>query len=100
MPFGLIFMSEVLPTLIVGGGGLVALGMILKFMSHRRGTLSSDQVERLIATMENLPASIDSLHQAVEDLRNDTISQGEDVRELSGRIEFAERMLVEAKEKN
>ena len=100
MPFGLIFMSEVLPNLIVGGGVLIGLSMVLRFMGHRRGTLSPDQMERLIATMENLPGSIDSLHQAVEDLRHDSAAQGEDVRELSGRIDFAERMLVEAKEKN
>ncbi len=89
MPYGIVFMTEVLPTLIWTAGGLAALWLGSNvFLKYRRGT-SGDELARIAESLE-------LLHQSVEDVRDELREQMGEVRELSGRIEFAERILAKA----
>jgi len=91
VPYGLIFMSEVLPTLILTAGGVLALWIGTNtWLRLRRGP---HPVE-----LERISESLELLHHTVEDMRDEMREQLGDVRELSGRIEFAERMLTKARD--
>lgn len=91
MPYGIVFMTEVLPTLIWTAGGLAALWLGSNvFLKYRRNP-PGDELGRIAESLE-------LLHQSIEDIRDEMREQMSDVRELSGRIEFAERILAKAPE--
>ncbi len=91
MPYGIIFMSEVLPTLILTAGGIAALWIgTSTFLRLKR----NDSPGELIKISE----SLELLHESMDDVRDAIHSQNTDMRELSGRIEFTERMLTKARE--
>ena len=91
LPYSLIFMSEVLPTLILTAGGVLALWIGTNaWLRLRKGP---HPVE-----LERMAESLELLHHTVEDMRDEMREQLGDVRELSGRIEFAERMLTKARD--
>jgi hypothetical protein len=91
MPYGIVFMTEVLPTLIWTAGGLAALWLGTNtFLKYRRNP-SGDELGRIAESLE-------LLHHSVEDIRDEMRDQMSEVRELSGRIEFAERILAKGPE--
>lgn len=93
MPYGIIFMSEVLPTLILTAGGVAAFWIgTSTFLKLRRSSPSND--------LGRISESLDSLHEAMDDIRDGLHSQMGEMRELSGRIEFTERMLTKARDED
>ena len=93
MPYGIIFMSEVLPTLILTAGGIAAFWIgTSTFLKLRRSPASND--------LGRISESLDSLHESMDDIRDALHSQMGEMRELSGRIEFTERMLTKARDED
>ena len=91
MPYGIVFMSEVLPSLIVTAGGVLALWIGANtWLRLKKGTGGTEQ--------ERIAEALEMLHQSVEDLREDLHGHSDGMRELSGRIDFAERLLTKARE--
>jgi len=70
---------------------LTALFMVLRYRSKARNSLSSEHVDRLMESQEQIL-------NVLEDLRDEVNAGQSDMRELSGRIEFAERLLAKTKE--
>ena len=66
-----------------------ALFMILRYKLKAKSQFSAEQVERLMESQ-------DVILQSLEDLREEVAGQQGEVRELSGRIEFAERLLAKS----
>jgi len=93
MPYGIIFMSEVLPTLILTAGGVAAFWIGTSTFLKLRRTASTHELGRI-------SESLDLLHESMDDIRDALHSQMGEVRELSGRIEFAERMLTKARDED
>ena len=91
MPYGIIFVDQVLPSLILVAGGVLAMWIA----SHTWLKLKKSSGN---ADFERIAESLEMLHNSVEDLRDELRAQMADVRELSGRVEFAERMLTKARE--
>ena len=93
MPYGIIFMSEVLPTLILTAGGVAAFWI---------GTSTFLRLRRSGPTHElaRITESLDLLHESMDDIRDALHSQMGEMRELSGRIEFTERMLTKASDED
>ena len=90
MPYGIIFMSEVLPTIIFTAGGVAALWIgTSAFLRFRRAAAPEE--------LARINESLEMLHESVEDLRDAMQDQMTHVREISGRVEFAERMLTRAR---
>jgi hypothetical protein len=50
--------------------------------------------------MDRIAESLELLHESVDDIREALHSQSEEVRELSGRIEFTERLLSKARDED
>jgi len=98
-PYGIIFMDQVLPVLITTGGILAGLWLVLRAWTANRGVLSQEQMAKLIQHSETNQETLDLIHEALEDMRTDLRMRENDVRELSGRVEFTERMLASSKEK-
>ena len=93
MPYGIVFMSEVLPTLILTAGGVAAFWIgASTFLRLRRSGPTTD--------LARISESLDLLHESMDDIRDALHSQMGEMRELSGRIEFAERMLTKARDEN
>jgi hypothetical protein len=87
MPYDIIFITTVLPTLIYAGGGVAAVWIITRaWLQHKR----SPTTEELAGISE----ALEQLLHSVDDLRDDLRAQLTDVRELSGRVEFTERLLT------
>jgi hypothetical protein len=84
-------LQEILGGMMAATTGLTALFMILRYRSKGRSALSSEHVDRLIESQEQILNTL-------EDLREEVNSGQSDVRELSGRVEFAERLLAKTKE--
>lgn len=84
-------LQEILIGTMAATTGLTALFMILRYRTKARSALSSTQVDRLMESQEQIL-------NALEDLRDDVNASQSEVRELSGRMEFAERLLTKAKE--
>ena len=76
---------------MVATTGLSALFMILRYRTKTRGELPQESVEKLLESQEQIL-------NVLEDLREDIHSGQEEVRELSGRVEFAERLLAKPKD--
>ena len=91
MPYGIIFMSEVLPTLILTAGGVAAFWIGTSTFLKLRRTAPANELGRI-------SESLDLLHESMDDIRHALHSQMGEMRELSGRIEFTERMLTKARE--
>ena len=93
MPYGIIFMSEVLPTLILTAGGVAAFWIgTSTFLRLKRSGPQNDLV-RISESLELLNDSMDDVREAIH-------SQMGEMRELSGRIEFTERMLTKARDED
>jgi len=93
MPYGIIFMSEVLPTLILTAGGVAAFWIgTSTFLRLKRSSPTSD--------LTRISESLDLLHESMDDIRDALHSQMGEMRELSGRIEFTERMLTKARDED
>ena len=75
--------------LIAAGSGLTALFMILRYKLRSKAQISDEQVDRVMESQE-------MILQALEDLREEVAGQQSEVKELSGRIEFAERLLAKS----
>ncbi len=87
MPYDIIFMTTVLPTLVFTGGGVAAVWIITRaWLQYKRGPTADD--------LAGVSEAIEQLQHTVEDLRDDLRAQLTDVRELSGRVEFTERLLT------
>jgi hypothetical protein len=93
MPYGVIFMSEVLPTLITVAGSVSALWIISRtWLQHKQGQPAQN------VDLDSLAEAMEQIQHSIDDLRDDVGAQVGDIRELSGRIEFAERLLEKPKE--
>ena len=93
MPHGIIFMSEVLPTLILTAGGVAAFWIGTSTFLRLRRSGPSNELGRITE-------SLDLLHESMDDIRDALHSQMGEMRELSGRIEFTERMLPRARDED
>ena len=82
-------LQELFGGLIAAGSGLTALFMILHYRIKSKTQISAEQVDRLMESQE-------MIMQALDDLREEVAGQQSEVRELSGRIEFAERLLAKS----
>jgi hypothetical protein len=91
MPYGIVFMSNVLPTLILTGGGLAAIWIVTHGWLKYKSRPTPEELSRIAESME-------LLGQSVEDMRDELRDQMIEVRGLSGRVEFAERLLTQARE--
>lgn len=91
MPYGIIFLNEVLPSLILVTGGVLAMWIGSRTWLKLKKPEGSADLERIAESLE-------LLHNSVEDLRDELRAQMTDVRELSGRVEFAERMLTKVRD--
>ena len=98
-PYGIIFLDQVLPVVITTGGILTGLWLVLRAWTANRGVLSQDRMAKLIQHSEANQETLELIHEALEDMRADMRARENDVRELSGRVEFAERMLANPREK-
>lgn len=89
MPYDIIFMTTVLPTLLAVGGGVSVVWIVTRaFLQYKRAPSSPEWAA--------IADSIESLHHTVEDLRDDVREQIRETRELSGRVAIAERLLTKA----
>jgi hypothetical protein len=86
----IIFMSEILPTLIVTVGGVAAFWIGARTYLRLKQTGGQNELAKI-------SESLDLLHDSLDDIRGALHSQSDEVRELSGRIEFAERLLTKAR---
>jgi hypothetical protein len=91
MPYDIIFMTTVLPSLIVTGGGVAAIWIITRAWLRYKRSPTADELAQLSESLE-------VLNHSVEDLREDIRGHMSEMRELSGRVEFAERLLTEKRE--
>ena len=89
----IIFMSEILPTLIVTAGAVAAIGIGAKTYLRLKQTSGPCELAKIAE-------SIDLLHESLDDIRAELHAQNDDFRELSGRIEFAERLLTKARDQD
>lgn len=90
---GLIFFSEVLPALIWTAGGVAAFWIGARtFVRLKRPHSPTELAE--------VPHSLELLQESVDDIRDALYAQIGEVRELSGRIEFAERLLTKARDED
>lgn len=92
-PLEYIVLTDVVPTIVVAVAAVTALGLLLRAWSQRalhRGDAAK------------IRAGLEVLHNSIEDMRADQESLALDVRDrlsdLSGRVEFAERMLAPGKD--
>ena len=88
MPYGIIFLTTVLPTVIATVGGVTAIWIITRTWLRYKRSPSGEDLSRISESLE-------ALHESVDDLRNDLRGRMNEIRELSSRIEFAERLLTE-----
>ena len=93
MPYGIIFMSEVLPTLILTAGGVAAFWIGTSTFLRLKRSGPQNELVRISESLELLNDSMDDVREAIH-------SQMGEMRELSGRIEFAERMLTKARDED
>jgi predicted phage tail protein len=81
---------EIIRWLVFIAAGSGGVTLILRTWFKARGQLAAEQVRELLD-------SVESLHEAVDDLRAQQSAfhrqMQERVGEISGRVEFAERML-------
>jgi hypothetical protein len=89
----IIFMSEILPTLILTVGGVFAFWIGTRTYLRMKQTGSPNELAKI-------SESLDLLHDSLDDIRAALHSQSDEVRELSGRIEFAERLLTKARDED
>lgn len=87
----IIFMSEILPTIIVTVGGVAAFWIGARTFLRLKQTAGPDELAKISESLE-------LLHESLDDIRAELHSQSDEVRELSGRIEFAERLLSKARD--
>ena len=84
MPYEIIFLSTVLPALIATAGGVGATWIIASAWLRNKKNVRPEDLGRIADTLE-------LLQQSVDDLR----IQANEIREISGRVEFAERLVTE-----
>jgi len=89
----IIFMSEILPTLILTAGGVAACWIGARTYLRLKQTAGPNELAKI-------SESLDLLHESLDDIRAELHSQNDEVRELSGRIEFADRLLTKARDED
>ncbi len=89
--YDIIFMTTVLPALIVTAGGVGGVWLITSAWLRNKKNVRPEELGRIADTLELLQHSVD-------DLREDLRIQVNQIREISGRVEFAERLLTEKKQ--
>lgn len=87
----IVFMSEIVPTLIMTVGGVAAFWIGAKTFLRLRQGGSQDELIKISESLE-------LLHESMDDIRAALHTQSDEVRELSGRIEFTERLLTKARD--
>ncbi len=90
MPVEIILLS-VLPALIATAGGMGATWLITSAWLRHKKNVRPEELGKIAETLEMLQHSVD-------DLRDDVRVQANEIREISGRVEFAERLLTEKKQ--
>ena len=94
-PYQIDSLMDIVATLLYILTGTGGLSLIVYSISKARGRFAPDQLKKLVETNESL------LH-AVEDLQAEQASLQREIRdrigEISGRVEFAERLLTERRE--
>ncbi len=89
----IVFMSEIVPTLIMTVGGVAAFWIGAKtFLRLKQGGTPGE--------MAKISESLELLHESMDDIRAALQLQSDEVRELSGRIEFTERLLTKARDED
>jgi hypothetical protein len=90
---GIIFFAEVLPALIWTAGGVAAFWIGARaFVRLKRSHTPTE--------LADVPHSLELLQESMDDIRDVLHAQMDEVRELSGRIEFAERLLTKARDED
>jgi hypothetical protein len=84
--------QELLAGAIAASSGLTALFMILRYKIKLKGTIPAERLERLLESQELILQNLDEIREEIG-------AQQGDMQELSGRVEFAERLLANAREK-
>ncbi len=96
-PAGFIFMTEVLPVAIIAVAAVTGLGLILRTWSRSRNALSAGEVQQLTASLESVRESQEMILSSLEGLRGELTTHAGDLREISGRVEFTERILSQGR---
>ncbi len=96
-PAGFIFMTEVLPVAIIAVAAVTGLGLILRTWSRSKDALSTGDVQQLTASLESVRESQEMILRSLEDLRGELTTHAGDLREISGRVEFTERILSQGR---
>ncbi len=91
MPTDIIFLTTVVPTLIFTAGGVGAVWIITWAWLRNKKNVPPEQLAKMLGALEELQHSVD-------DLRDDIRVQVNEIREISGRVEFAERLLTAQKD--
>ncbi len=87
MPYDIFFMTSVLPALIYTAGGVGAVAIVSRVWLRNKKNAPSEELDRIVEALEVLQHSVD-------DLRDDMRGQISHIREISGRVEFTERLLT------
>ena len=90
MPYEIVVLT-VLPVLIAAAGGVGATWMITSAWVRNKKNVRPEELGKIAEALKGLQHSVD-------DLRDDMRIQVNEIRELSGRVEFAERLLTEKKQ--
>jgi len=90
MPVEVIILS-VLPALIATAGGVGATWLITSAWLRSKKHVRPEEFGKIAESLEMLQHSVD-------DLRDDLRTQANEIREISGRVEFAERLLTGKKQ--
>jgi uncharacterized protein HemX len=96
-PAGFVFVTEVLPIAIIAVAVVTGLGLVLRAWSRSRAALSPGEIAQLTASLESVRESQEMILHTLEDLRSDLTTHANDLREISGRVEFTERMLSQGR---
>jgi hypothetical protein len=90
-PYQIDTLIAILRMVLAIGGGAIGLSIVIATWFKARGSLGARDIKKLLESNE-------SLHQAIEQLRADNAAFRDElherVEEISGRVEFAERMLT------
>ena len=94
-PYQIDNLIELIQMVVLIGTGTGAIAALMYASSRLRGRISGHDVKRITE-------GLDSIHQAIEDVRADQAGQRRELsdrlEEISGRVEFTERMLTKGKD--
>jgi hypothetical protein len=96
-PAGFFFVTEVLPVAIIAVAAVTGLWLVLRAWSRSRDALPPGEIGQLTTSLESVRESQEMILHTLEDLRNELTTHANDLREISGRVEFTERMLSQGR---